>query len=159
MMANNSKSFLEEHFVYEVNMFCVSLESIIAFKAQNNFWIDNLVLENFLLHFRNIVEFLYFDKKYPDDARAKEYINPDDWSLLKKSYSDETKKLYTRACKEIGHLTYSRFYGAPPEKLWNCSIIFKEIINEVKNFLNYLPDNLRINVSIRTELENRISRL
>jgi len=36
---------------------------------------------------------------------------------------------------------------------------FKEIINEVKNFLNYLPDNLRINVSIRTELENRISRL
>lgn len=159
MKVNNLKCFLEEHFIYEINMFCASLESIITFKAQNNFWIDNLALENFLLHFRNTIEFLYFEKKYSDDARAKEFISSDNWSLLEKSYSGETKRLYTRACKEVGHLTYSRFYGTPPEKQWNCSKIFKETIHEVKNFLNYLPDDLQINVSIRTELENRISKL
>lgn len=159
MEANNLKNFLEEHFIYEVNMFCASLENIIEFKKQNNFCIDNLALENFLLHFRNIVEFLYFDKKYPDDARAKEFISSATWSLLGKSYTDETKKMYTRACKEMGHLTYSRFYGTPPEKQWNCSKIFKETINEVKNFLNYLPENLRINNNIRAELENRITKL
>ncbi|MFA4890479.1 MAG: hypothetical protein WC587_02510 [Candidatus Paceibacterota bacterium] len=159
MEENNLKSFLEEHFIYEVNMFCTSLESIIAFKGQNNFWINNLALENFLLHFRNIIEFLYFDKKCSDDARAKEFISSDNWSLLKKSYSDETKKLYIRACKEISHLTYSRFYGTPPEKQWDLSKIFKETTKEVKNFLNYLPDNLCIKVSIRNELENRINKL
>jgi len=159
METNNSKIFLEEHFVYEVNMFCTSLESIIVFKQQNNFWMNNLALENFLLHFRNLVEFLYFEKKYTDDARANEFIDYNKWSLLNKSYTDEIKKFYTRACKEVDHLTYSRFYGTPPEKLWDCSRIFKLIIDEVRNFLNYLPDNLQLNNKIRLALDNRINKL
>lgn len=158
MEANNSKSFLEEHFAYEVKMLCVSLEGIILSIQQGNIWMKNLAIENFLLHFRNLVEFLYFEKKYDDDARSKEFINAANWSLLYKSYTKESKKLYFRACKEVDHLTYSRFYGTPPEKAWDCPKMFNLIIRDVKNFLNYLPENLQIDNDIRVDLEKRINK-
>lgn len=151
METNNLKRFLEEHFVYEVDMLYISLNHLVQAIRQNDNENRNLTLECFLLHYRNIIEFLFFDKKFPDDARAIEFIDRNEWSILNTSYTDDLKKLYTRACKEVDHLTYSRFYGTPPEKLWDCSKMFKQIINEIKKFLNYLPINYKTGEILRIE--------
>lgn len=110
----------------------------------------------FLLHYRNIIEFLFFDKRHDDDARAKDFIDHSKWIQFKTSYNENIKKLYTRACKELSHLTYSRFYGTSPEKRWECSKMFQQTIGEIKNFLNYLPINYKADKILR--IENQINK-
>lgn len=136
-------NFLKEHFHYEVEKLCTSLKFLIRFQLEKNENGEMLALECFLLHFRNLVEFLYFDKsqKHPDDARSLDFIQEKQWDDLKLSYNNSLKKLYDRACKEISHLTYSRFYGTPPEKEWICSDLFKIIEKDIEKFLNYLPND------------------
>ncbi len=163
MMTNiDLKKFLKEHFIYEVDMLYHSTVRLIDSQKNRHQVGINLSLETFLLHSRNIVEFLFFDKndKYPDDARASDFISSQQHSNLKNNYSENLKKLYTRASKEVTHLTYSRIYDSNAvEKQWEWKNLLIELFAAVKIFLNQLPDEYKNDnefLRLRGEIESTI---
>lgn len=134
------KEFLKEHFCYEVEMLCNSIVYLKKFHSKNNQVGINLALECFLLHARNLIEFLYHGSKLkPDDARASDFIDRRSWDKLASSKAKNLENLQKRANKEISHLTYTRHYETPPEKNWDPEKYFLEIIAGVKNFIDCLP--------------------
>ena len=73
-----------------------------------NKWESICCLENFLLHSRNIIEFLYFkpDKNY---ARAIYYLGNDVWATSFSSIPPKINDIIGRANREVTHLTFDRF--------------------------------------------------
>lgn len=135
------RQFLEEHFSYEVIMLSFSANKLIEFNCIKDTYCTNMALETFLFHARNLMEFFYYDKKYPTDARAYDFLKDKaEWEKIKPKETDSIEKIKDRSGKEIAHLTYKRIYGTPPEKKWDCSEIRKDILKIVNIFLDHLPE-------------------
>ena len=139
------KDFLNEHFVYEVQVLCEAIAYLINPLRDRNVFFEYIVLEGFVFHSRNVVEFIFHDKKHPDDSRSRDFISESDFSILKNNYNDDLKSFYKRASKEVGHLTYSRISGTPEEKKWDCGHYYGLILRAIKDFLAYLPNKYKGN--------------
>lgn len=138
MNDKNLKDFLNEHFVYEINMLHYSsmrLAYHLKEKDQNGI---NMSLEDFLLHGRNLLEFFYY-KQTDNYVRASHFINNDEWRKNKPSKTKNIIELEKRSSKELVHLTFDRISGMPPEKLWNYYECLKDLLILTKIFLNLLP--------------------
>lgn len=162
----DKKNYLEEHFIYEVEMLCFSFARIIDSKqideepAQYSLhstsistpWVAqhgeqandanniNMALETFLLHARNLKEFFYNDnKRYDTDARAWDFLEDKNlWQKLRPAEMGSMIQIRKRAGKELAHLSYKRIYGTPPEKNWNIGEILSELLKVVDIFLDHL---------------------
>ncbi len=162
----DKKNYLEEHFIYEVEMLCFSFTRIIKFKkideepAQyspfstlvNTPWVAqhtplasdpnniNMALETFLLHARNLREFFYNDnKRYDTDARAWDFLEEKNlWQKLRPAEMESMIEIRERAGKELAHLSYKRIYGTPPEKSWNTGETLGDLLKVVGIFLEHL---------------------
>lgn len=135
-------NFLKEHFYYEVHMLCMSTFFLSSYIVKKNQAGINLALENFLLHSRNIIEFLYH-KPTKNYATAYHYLNPDVCSRLFSSKTPRINNIYKRANKEVAHLTFDRYYGSPPEKKWFWLEDFLQLLESIKVFLGNLPEQYK----------------
>ena len=90
----------------------------------------NLILEGFVVHFRNLYEFFYPPKKpRDDDVTAQDYI-PSWGSPIPPQLLKDAKK---RAHKELAHLTTKRKSGLNPDKHWDrtgLSVAMKPVIED-----------------------------
>lgn len=176
----DKKEYLEEHLVYEVEMLLYSFGQLtkctniveecsltstqISTPNVTQFWgqsrdgnFGNMALETFLLHARNLREFFYKQDKRSDDARACDFFtHRDSWEKLKPNETDSIAKVKNRADKELAHLTYQRYSGTPPEKIWDYGEIFFDFLKVIRVFLDEIPGiffgenlkNLRHKVSL-----------
>lgn len=117
-MVNNDKKFLDEHFYYELWMLHDSFKNLQKSKVPS--YPCNLFLEATLIHFRCLTEFYYYDKSYPSDARAYEFVaNIQKWQSDRKNRDFVISKFgWDRLNQELAHLTWNRIAGIPPEKDW-----------------------------------------
>ena len=130
------KEFLAEHFRYEVDMLRYSADKLKQLEGKGGVEM-NMVVETFLFHARNLIEFFYNDsKKYPSDARAYDFFEHKEvWEQTRPPKSNEMDKVITRSGREMAHLTYLRISGTPPEKSWDCGQLTNEILEAVSTFL------------------------
>lgn len=140
---DNLKNFLSEHFCYEVEMLYSSLEYLIKFKREDKQTGKNMALENFLLHSRNLIEFLHFPDNSKKYARAYHFLDEKSFLKISQLWNKDLEIFLDRANHEVSHLTYNRYYGTPPEKNWNCRKYFLEILTGIITFLEYLPEQYK----------------
>jgi hypothetical protein len=148
--------FLNEHFCYEVEMLyftAVSIKYYIIAGSQREL---NMSLECFLSHGRNLLEFFYY-KPADNYARATHFIESDKWQQVKPEKTKNITELERRASPEVAHLTFDRISGTPPEKLWDCSNCFYDLLEVTKKFINLLPNQFHGSGII--DLKNNIDKL
>jgi hypothetical protein len=138
--------YANEHLYYEASMFVTARAELLRRSSHvqagaatpqspvpNETFTTNMLIEVCVLHFRNLVDFLYpSPKPEPDDITAVHYVQ--DWGspLLPPSL----KSARTRANKELAHLTSKRLPGEHPDKAWDFADLGWALKPAVEDFLN-----------------------
>ncbi len=90
--------------------------------------ITNALIESFVIHLRNVIDFLYNDRPKSDDVIAADYFHGSDKCIeIRPVLSESLKKAKRRAHKEVAHLTYERLKVTPETKPWQFITISDEI--------------------------------
>lgn len=149
-----NRDYLKEHFVYEVDMLMFSFSRLAELLKTRNEGKDlgskNMMLEDFILHARNLRNFFYGPKK-TEDAVAKHFVEDIiRWSRARRKERERPgiMEIYDRASKELAHLTYKRKCEVSEKKNWPCSTILREMLEVVDGFIDcvrkeYMSDELR----------------
>lgn len=116
---------------YEYAMFLHS--SVLLHEwAEDPGLMHNILLENVLLHARNLVEFFGTTSHTADDIRARHYLTaPHDFAL---PYSRSIKK---RLNKLLAHVSYSR---SEFQKPWQVAALRQELAGAWAEFIDRLAD-------------------
>lgn len=150
----NLVDFSKEHLYYEIAMF-VFVSNIEFDDKQSNFrFLLNMKIEVFVIHLRNLVNFLYpSNDPRKDDVVANNFFSEyGEWEKIKPSLSDNLDKARKRAHKEVGHITTKRVYGQSELKVWDIPNLSKELINILRIFSkNADRDKLDQSISILLE--------
>jgi hypothetical protein len=123
------RSYCDEHLWYEVSMFFHTGRSL-PFGAMSPAveWNINAVLESFVIHLRNLLDFFYpVGKPRKTDVVAAEYFEGND---LTPDFPTESPLLLAaklRAHKHVSHLTTERIAGSAPEKAWHPEPLMVEM--------------------------------
>lgn len=148
-----NRDYLKEHFVYEVDMLMFSFSRLAELLKTRNEGEDlgskNMMLEDFILHARNLRNFFYGPEK-KEDAFAKHFVKDIiRWSRARRKERERPGiiEIRDRASKELAHLTYKRKCEVSEKKNWPCSTILREILEVVDGFIDcvrkkYMSDEL-----------------
>ncbi len=134
---NEELSEASDHLYYEINMLR-ALANAMASGMVTQGWLNNALLESFVIHCRGLLDFIYNDKPRKDDIVAQDYFNEGDWQNIRPPITPVLEKAKKRAGKEIAHLTYARLKVTPESKPWE----FVEIANEVNSVLTVFLENV-----------------
>lgn len=96
-------------------------------------------LELFLLHLRNMREFLYCTSTNPDDVAAEDFISPDDWSSIRPPLGPKISKERERLNRALAHLSYSRLIYNKTGKGWYVETMRGEIEGTLETFFRAIP--------------------
>ena len=132
-----------KHLYYEVTML-VNLANGIASGVAGQGPIGNALLESFITHVRNSIDFLYADNPKPDDTIAEDFFDaPEQWKRHRPALSSTLLQAKRRAGKELAHLTYARLAVTPETKPWPFMQIAREVVILIKVFIGHVSlDNL-----------------
>ncbi len=104
------------HVRYEIEMCARAAHLLLAFTPERNS-LTNALLESYALHLRNLIEFIYWTPKPPDDVNAVHYVRDKDaWLAARGEASDFLKGVKLRADKQIAHLTKKRSNGTRSQR-------------------------------------------
>jgi hypothetical protein len=96
------------------------------------------LLETFLLHVRNIRDFLYKDESKNDDVLAIHYFkNPEEWKMLRPPIGDYLNGIKERLNKALAHISYTRLEYRKNNK-WNVIQIRNDLAKPWEVFLDAL---------------------
>jgi hypothetical protein len=117
--------YSDEHVFYEIDHFFWLAQLLgggtIALGASSPADItrlNNILIEGFAIHLRNMIDFLYVDP-YPTDVVAADFFHSGDRNKIRPAITNSLEAAKVRANKEIAHLTTERIAGAPPAKRWD----------------------------------------
>jgi len=136
--------FLDEHFCYEANMLIISYSKLIVLSSKENINENNMALEVFALHSRNLLEFfINEDSKHSDTAKAKHFLTDNTLFSNIENNVLELEKQIRKANKQISHLTYDRLKYTEEDKSWHYDMIFKDFTYIIKMFYECLEDKYK----------------
>jgi len=123
--------YSREHLWYEVWMFFTAGSFKLNVPIQSNdpelgMFISNGMLEIFVLHLRNLLDFFYAEPR-KTDVTAKMFFAD---SLVPSDFPVESHSLREarrRAHKEISHLTTERLVSGDPKKGWQFAGLMREM--------------------------------
>lgn len=98
------------------------------------------LLESFLIHFRNLWDFMCKHSSNPDDVLAIDFLRSEDKLLdLREHVPGRLKELHDRAHKMVAHLTYTRSTLEEIKKSWPVSEIANDIVGALRRFESMRP--------------------
>ena len=128
-----------EQVQYEYKMMSVIGDFIINSEFGDN-WLKYALLESFLVHTRNLIDFLYTDNaKFSDDILAVDYFDsPNKWITKRGMLPKYLEEVKAKANKLLSHITLSRIKKYKNDKGWNV----QEITNKLdKVFQCFVKEN------------------
>ena len=141
--------YSSEHLLYELDMFlwlaqvCGGDAKIAAGSSRDTTRLSNVLIESFVVHLRNLIDFLYIDAPQKTDVVAADFCADGVWKAARPRVSAALETARTRANKEIAHLTTDRLKGSSPAKRWEFVALAKEIHALLRVFSTHaLPDRL-----------------
>ncbi len=139
-------TFSGEHLYYEIVMLYGATRMLQ--EGVTDMIVYNALLESFVIHASNILDFFYKPASQPDDAKAIHYVrNVKKWNEALPSYAKYFRKFNRKRNKEVTHLTYKRLDVKPHEKKWGSPEITKQIQHIVDCFLTQAdPEHLHPNI-------------
>lgn len=141
--------FSDEHLLYEIQMLNETTR-FLAGPGRSAQWVNRMAaIESFVIHVRNLMDFLYSDKPKRDWAIAEDFLSdPSTWQSQRPPKSNLMEVSHRRAHKEVAHLTYLRIAGTPKEKEWPFLFIAGEVNRVFLRFLDF-ADPSRVGVNLR----------
>ena len=139
-------AYSEEHVLYEIAMF-FRLGKLLLSKdrlppTDIGRSVDNALVESFVIHFRNLFDFLYFKRSKKKDVLAEDFFDaPEAWRKLRPKLSSKVKNCKDRAAKEVVHVTEVRFYGTPKGKGWPVREMLDGLKTAVESFTGSASHN------------------
>jgi hypothetical protein len=121
-------AYANEHISYEVKMLAgAAIASVSPRTASDELlklFLDNVIVEAFGHHCRNLIHFLYpeYVGAMDSDVVADHFIPAarlDEWRVARGALPPSLEQARRRANKEMAHLTSQRMDGTPPEKNWD----------------------------------------
>lgn len=91
-------------------------------------------LELFLLHLRNIRDFLYPERAQDDDVLAEDLVAPKDWPSTRPPLGPTIGKERERLNRALAHISYSRLRYNKSGKGWKVGVMHTEIENSLEAF-------------------------
>ena len=131
-------------FGYEVQQLSLSA---VAFLNQIFFGhpINNATLESFLVHYRNVRDFLYPNNPRDDDIIGVDFFpDPSQWPFVLGDWEEVADLEKERLDRALAHLSYSRIaYEEEKKKGWPVKDMAVAAIKSVKTYLGKLPAQRR----------------
>ena len=132
-----SKADLQEMLTqvnYEYNMLSHTAARISKIKDGPE---KNAMLESFLIHVRNLIDFFYIDTpSIDDDVLAVDYFSsPKDWITKRGKFPQYLKDAKIKANKLLSHITLSRIKKYKGDKGWQVLKIKGKIDNILECFM------------------------
>jgi hypothetical protein len=135
-------NYSNEHVLYEIKQF-YGISTILR-DEQDQHWgltpsqsiiARNTLVEGFVLHFRNIVDFLFPPvNPQPTDICADDFCQPGAWSHNISTISQVLAEARRRANKEIAHLTSNRSDLNDSNRPWNLNQLSQETTQTLRLF-------------------------
>jgi len=123
-----------EHLDYEILMLSSvahALDSGVAVLSPMN----NALIESFVIHLRNLMEFLWPEKPTNDMVVATDYFDdPDYWPKRLGPMPTRLRSARIRAAKEIAHLSYDRIKLTEDKKAWQYVDLLNDIATAFAKF-------------------------
>ena len=130
MLKLNNKEIIP-HINGEIGMFIWCYERIRHKIDKLDGHEKRMVHECFLLHARNLADFLWKEKsKYPDDVSVVNFSVKD----ITKPRSQEFKKIRKRIDKQLSHITFNRLSDKQIDLLPKTEKIYEIIMNGLKEY-------------------------
>ena len=148
------QAYSDEHVSYEFDMFlwsarlCASGAQLQAPSPPDATRLNNVLVEGFVVHLRNVIDFLYLERPQATDVVAADFCATGAWQP---TISETLEAARVRANKEIAHLTTARIAGAPPAKGWDFAGLAAELHPPMRLFVSKaLPSRLSPKVGTMT---------
>jgi hypothetical protein len=131
--------YSEEHVCYEFEMFLwvvqvmTSGDRPVVVKASDPSRFKNAIIEVFVVHLRNLIDFFYSNNPQSTDIVASDFCHEGTW---RREMSKSLELARTRANKELAHMTSARIRGASSEKAWDFAGLYGELKSAVDSFLD-----------------------
>lgn len=121
--------FSARHLMHEINMLRQTAGVLPKNKEGTTEY--TALLESFVTHARNLIEFLFFEIS-GDYVRARHFFpKPADWPH---KMASDWAALYKRACAQVNHLGIDRVDGNLPEEPWLVTDIIDNFDPILKEF-------------------------
>jgi len=129
------------HVKYELDMLAATVSFLSKGLGETNQHTWNAYLESFVLHLRNLIDFLYppnrRNARNADDILADDYVKDvTSWNADRPAKTDLLRDAETKVNKQVAHLTYSRLRA---DKNWMWAAILADLEKVVICFFNHLP--------------------
>lgn len=126
------------HLLYELQMFRATALGLMSGLFPGG-PLHDAVLEAFIIHGRNLLDFLYAENSRASDVVAEDFLDdPDQWLTVRGALPASLAGLRRRANKEVAHLTYDRLSVTPGEK-WNFVDIVRDLDLKFQVFPKLVP--------------------
>jgi hypothetical protein len=126
-----------EHLKYEYAMLQATAEEISKHDYEQ--MLRNAILESWVQHVRNLIDFFYTPKRQ-DDMVIGDFLGGIDLPDGFPPITSDLDKAKTRANKEMSHLTYTRVGVKPEEKNWPVGQITNQLSERMDLFISIVPD-------------------
>lgn len=129
-----------EHILYEVEMLYYAKNRFIEAKKLGKGWVEeSILIECFLLHYRNLSDFFLKDRStYFSNNQKMENDDIVCWDFNFQKVNTFLIGNIGDINKTISHLTYSR---VKDKIIWNIWVLWEEILNLSKKFIEHLIAN------------------
>jgi hypothetical protein len=127
------REFSKVHLHYEIDM-CHRAAALLPGAAPEHV-LNNVLVESYALHLRNLIEFLYWPPTR-DDVNAVHFVRSEtEWVSSRGPTPEILATAKTRADKQIAHLTEKRFADGSPEKNWTPGVEITALVDALRIFL------------------------
>jgi hypothetical protein len=133
------RRYSKDHLLYEVEMFFRPGHLLMSGQLQTSqpevaIVLHNAIIESFVLHLRNLLDFFYTPPRKTDVGATMFYNS----GHLPPDFPRESAILHTahrRAHKEMSHITTERHWEGDPAKVWEFHRLLREVKPLVERFL------------------------
>jgi hypothetical protein len=120
--------------IYEWQMLLGAAAKLGAPEVSGDEILKNLVLEAFVVHFRQLA-FFFFGNRHKDDLHVTQFVGGESWKKLtrrRNPWQDEID----RASRQVAHLTAERHFkpNEQQKQEWPVARLVKEVDEELKVF-------------------------
>lgn len=134
--------FSGEHLYYEIKMLFEAANLLTAMPASNQY-VFCALLESFVLHTYNMLDFFYKPQIKPDDAKAYHYIKDfDGWKKALPAYESYFRLFNRRRNREVTHLSYKRMEVTGDTKSWHVQETTQKMKTIVGIFMKFADGKL-----------------
>lgn len=126
-----------KHLKYEIDMFIHTARLIESKRISGG--IGDAVLESWVLHLRNLIDFFYTEKKQ-DDIVIADFMEGDEWKGHFPEYTSELRRAKSRANKEMAHLSLSRVGIQTEDRQWAVGALTNALLDRAKAFVESVDE-------------------